>query len=428
LTEEILAQHWVSFRNYDGNGIGFSENPPIHWDTMTGQNVVWQVEVPLPGQSSPVIWGDKLFLTGADEETQKIFCYHVGTGELLWEADVTRQTDVPEVTEYLTFAAPTAVVDGRHVYAMFANGELVAVDFTGKFVWRYSFGVPDNMYGFAASPALCFDRLIVQFDDGDGEEEGERKSRLVAFDLGTGGVLWETIREGIPNSWPSPMIKRIGGSYQIITCGGEYAIAYNPADGKEIWRVKCMSGDTGPSPIALGDVVLIVNGSPRNTAIDATGSGDITATHILWQGVNALPDTTSPLASDEYFLTLDSGGYLTGYNPKEIDPVRKRAKYWELEVGDMQEFYSSPILVGQYVYMFSKTKIDEARNKRPMAYVIDLSKVALGDDGMLTDESATAMIIAENPMAEPCESSPAILNNRLYIRGKTTLYCIGMGQ
>jgi len=430
LTEEILAQHWVSFRNFDGNGVGFSENPPIHWDTTTGKNIVWQVPVPLPGQSSPVIWGDKLFLTGADENSQKIFCFHTKDGELLWTADVTNKEIVmKQPSEDVGFAAPTAVVDGRHVYAMFANGELVAVDFNGQFVWRHSFGIPDNHYGFSASPALCFDRLIVQFDDGDGgdgSEENKGNSKLVAFDLGTGNILWETAREEIPNSWPSPTIKKIGDSYQIITCGIPYVIAYNPEDGKEIWRCRCLSGggDTGPSAIALGDVVLITNTYPRTTAMDATGSGDITTTHILWHGGNALPDTVSPLATEDYFLTLDSHGYLTGYDPKEIDD-RKRAKYWELEVGDMQTFYSSPIRVGSSMYVFSKTEIDEARGKKPMAFVIDLSKVAVDESGMLTDESAAAMIIAENPMAEPCESSPAILNNRLYIRGTHTLYCIG---
>jgi len=413
LTEEILAQHWVSFRNFDGNGIGFSDKPPIHWNGKTGENIAWQTEVPLPGQSSPVIWGDQLFLTGADEETQKIFCYHTENGELLWTADVTRQGVKANVSEDVSFAAPTAVVDGRHVYAMFANGELVAVDFTGKLVWRKSFGVPDNMYGFASSPALCFDRLIVQFDNGDGDDG---TSKLFALDLNSGEVLWEVARN-MPNSWSSPMVKKIGDSHQIIACGNPYAIAYHPENGKEIWRCKCLSGDIGPSPVSLGDVVLVTNQMPRTTAIDATGSGDVTATHILWQGINAMPDTVSPLATEDYFLTLDSGGYLTGYNPKAV-AANKRAKFWELEVGDMVNIYSSPIRIGSYVYIFDMTK------DNPRAFVIDLSKVLLDDDGMLTEESAVAMVIAENPMAEPCESSPAILNNRLYIRGTNTIYCI----
>jgi len=429
LTEEILAQNWVSFRNFDGNGIGFSDNPPIHWDGTTGENIIWQSEVPLPGTSSPVIWtnntgGGKLFLSGADEETQKVFCYDIDTGELLWTADVTRpEAPMPNVYPCTGFAAPTPVVDGRHVYAMFANGELVAVDFSGNLVWRKSFGIPDNTYGFSSSPALYFDRLIVQFDDGDGTEGN---SKLVALDLGTGDVIWETPRD-LGNTWASPMIKRIGDSHQIITNANPYVIAYNPENGEEIWRVRCLAGDVGPSAVSFGNIVLITNDFPRTTAIDATGTGNITATHVLWTGAGATPDTVSPLATENYFLTLSTGGWLTGYDPTVLDTSRNppRARFWELEVGDMASFYSSPLLVGTYVYIFSKTPVNEARGRQPEAFVIDLSKVAVDDNGMLTEESAAAMMIAINPMPEPVVTSPAILNNRIFVRGETMLFCIG---
>jgi hypothetical protein len=414
--EKSFAKHWISFRNFDGNGIGFSDKPPIQWDGKTGKNIVWKSEVPLSGNSSPVIWEDKLFLTGADEETQKIFCYNIKDGELLWTADVTNpEAKSEKVMEDTGYAAPTPVVDGRHVYAMFANGELVAVDLAGKFVWRKSFGIPDNHYGFANSPALYVDRLIVQFDNSDGEDG---TSKIVALDLNTGNTLWETARD-MPTSWASPTIKKIGNAYQIITCADPFVIAYNPEDGKEIWRCKCLNGDVGPSAISLGNVVLITNQGPYTTAIDATGSGDVTATHILWKGANALPDTPSPLATEEYFLTLDSYGYLTGYDPKVVDAEKKRARYWELPVGENSSFYSSPLRVGKYLYAFDKTE------KEPKSFVLDLSKIAVGDDGTLTEESAAAIILSENPMPEPVVTSPAVLNNRLYIRGTTTLYCIG---
>jgi outer membrane protein assembly factor BamB len=417
LTEELLAKNWVSFRNFDGNGVGFSDKPPVEWDGKTGKNVIWQTEVPLPGNSSPVIWENRLFLSGADENTQKIFGYNIENGELLWTTDVTQPgLKTPEVDGDTGFAAPTPVVDGRHVYAIFANGELVAVDLNGKFIWRKSFGLPSNHYGYASSLALFFDRLIVQFDD---EKEGN--SKIVALDLSTGDVIWETAREDNQSSWASPTIKKIGDSYQIIVCGDPYAIAYNPENGEEIWRCRCLSGgDVGPSAVALGNVVLITNTNSRTTAIDATGAGDVTATHELWRGVNATPDTVSPLATEEYFLTLSSGGYLTGYDPKVINPQNRRARYWELEVGDMASFYSSPLRVGTYIYAFDKSVEGKAK-----AFVIDLSKVAIDDKGMLTEESEAAMIIAENPMPEPCVASPAILNNRLYIRGETKIYCIG---
>ena len=422
LTDEILAQNWVSFRNYDGNGVGFSDKPPIRWNGRTGENIVWQTEVPLPGNSSPIIWGNKLFLTGADDKKQMIFCFNIENGELLWEKDVTGGKQLSELNIKVDgdtgYAAPTPVVDGRHVYAMFANGELVAVDLNGTFVWRKSFGIPENHYGYASSPALYYDRLIVQFDDGLEENREYVRSKLYALDLSSGKVIWETMR-GVPESWASPTIKKIGDSYQIITCANPFAIAYNPEDGTEIWRCKCLNGDVGPSAVALGDIVIITNESPQTTAIDATGSGDVTATHIRWRGVNATPDTVSPLIIEDYVLTLNSHGFLTGYNPKVVNPNNKRASYWELELEYPVSFYASPLRVGSYVYVFDKTK------NNAKSFVIDLSNLALDDKGRLTEEAPSAMIISENPMPEPCVTSPAVLNNRLYIRGETTIYCIG---
>ena len=416
LTEEQLVQHWVSFRNFDGNGVGFSDNPPIHWDANTGQNIIWQTEVPMTGNSSPVIWEDKLFLTGADENTQQVFCFNIDDGTLLWTADVTRpEAGIPDsIDDDTGYASPTPAVDGQRVYAMFANGELVAVDFTGNLVWRKSFGLPNNSYGFSSSPALYFDRLIVQFDNSDGSDG---TSRIVALNLSDGGIIWETPRE-LPNSWASPTVKKIGDTYQIITCANPYVIAYNPDDGSEIWRVRCLSGDVGPSAVALGNVVLISNEAPRTTAIDATGTGNITDTNILWVGSNAPPDASSPLITETYAMTLSSGGFLTGYDPTVIG-TRNRAQYWELEVGDMSSFYSSPLRVGTIIYAFDKSRTN------PRTFVLDLSQIAVGEGGMLTDESAAAMIIAVNPMPEPVVTSPAVLNDRLYIRSTNILFCIG---
>jgi len=296
---------------------------------------------------------------------------------------------------------------------LFSNGDLVAADFNGKVLWSKSLGIPESSYGFAASPALYFDRLIVQYDVGDGTDG---KSKLYAFDVNTGNTVWETPRE-IPNSWASPIVKKIADHYQIVTCGDPFVIAYDPEDGKEIWRCKCLGGDVGPSPIAAGNIVFVTNQTPRTTAIDASGTGDVTATNILWQGVNALPDTPSPFADEQRFFTLDSGGYLTAYDPSNVK--NKRAVFWELEIGEgTAGFYSSPLLIGNLVYLFDKTEDD------PKAFVIDLSKAATDDSGTLTEEAAGAMLVASNPMPEPCVASPAVLNNRLFIRDSKTVYCI----
>ncbi|MDR0871394.1 MAG: PQQ-binding-like beta-propeller repeat protein [Planctomycetaceae bacterium] len=411
LTES--AKNWVSFlspfRERD------SQNPalPVKWDAATGENLIWKAEIPLPGKSSPVIWGDKLFLTGATGEKRQVFCFSTTDGKLLWTADCpsTPESSTPfDANEDTGFAAPTAVVDGRRVYAMFANGDIASFDFNGKCVWNKSLGIPESSYGFSSSPALYFDKLIVQYDVGDGTTG---KSKLYAFDTATGKTVWETPRE-IPNSWSSPMVHKIGEQWVIITCGDPFVITYDPETGKELWRVKCLNGDVGPSPAVFGNIIFVSNQSPKSTAIDTS----LSPPDVVWQGSNALPDTPSPAVSAERLFTLDSSGYLTGYDPKNVKD--KKASYWELEIGGGESaFYSSPFIAGSFLYAFSK---DEENAK---AFVVDLSKAKTDESGTLTDEAAEAMRIAANPMGEPCVSSPALVSGKLFIRGTKTVFCIG---
>ena len=418
--EEFLAElqkNWPSFRGANGSGISAAQNLPLKWDAKTGENVLWETKIPLPGKSSPVLWGNRLFLTGADKDKRQIFCFDTDTGKLLWQIDAPSTPDSREsfeVSEDTGYAAPTPVVDGRRVYAMFANGDIVAADFDGNVVWNKSLGIPSSTYGFSSSPALYFDRLIVQYDYGDGSED---KSKLYAFDVKSGNVVWEVPRE-LPNSWASPVVCKIGEQYRLITCADPFVIAYDPEDGTEIWRSKSLNADIGPSAVSLGNVVIVTNQGPQTSAIDATGTGDVSKTNILWTGRNALPDTPSPIATEKAVYTLSSQGYLTAYDPANVK--NNKAMYWELGIGDgMASFYSSPLLVGELLYLFDMTE------DNPQAFVIDLSQAVLDDKGSLTDESSEAMIVATNPMSEPCVASPAACDGKLFIRSDTTLFCLG---
>ena len=411
------AKNWPSFRGANGGGKIPTGVYPTHWNGVTGEKILWKSEVPLPGKSSPIVWGDKVFVTGADAGQRQVFCYDINDGKLLWTADApstSESTKEFEVDKDVGFAAPTAVTDGRHVFAIFANGDLVAVHLNGKIAWSKSLGIPDSHYGFSSSPTLYFDKLIVQYDFGDGTEG---HSKILAFDTATGEIVWETPRE-TPNTWSSPIVQKIAGKYQLITCGDPFAVAYDPENGSEIWRCKCLSQDIGPSPVANDEIAFIVNTAPRASAIKADGSGDVSKTHLLWTGSNALPDAVSPVVGDKYFLTLDSYGYLTGYDLSKIS--NNKAKYWELEVGGGgASFYSSPLLVGDILYLFDKSEKD-AR-----AFVYDLSKIEFNDEGELTEESQSAMLLSTNPMPEPCETSPAPVAGKILIRGSQTLFCIG---
>ncbi len=412
-----LRKNWPSFRGPDGSGISTTKDLPVKWDTTKDENLLWKTDIPLPGKSSPVVWGNRLFLTGADKDKRQVFCFDAETGRLLWTADAPSTPDSVksfEVSDDTGFAAPTPIADGKRVYAMFANGDVVAVDFDGKVVWGKTLGIPESSYGFASSPALYFDRLIVQYDVGDGSDG---KSKLFAFDTKTGDVVWETPRE-LPNSWASPIVHKVGEKYQIITCADPFVVAYDAEDGKEIWRCKCLNGDIGPSATAFGNVVVVTNQGPRTSAIDATGTGELPKTSILWTGSNALPDTPSPLVTEKAAYTFSSQGYLTAYDPANVK--NGKAMYWELEVGGGEaSFYSSPLLVGNLIYLFAMTE------ESPNAFVVDLSKAELDEKGSLKEECLEAMIVATNPMNEPIVASPAALNGRLFVRGQKTVYCLG---
>ncbi len=412
-----LEKNWPSFRGPDGSGISKAQNLPLKWDATKDENVVWKTETPLPGKSSPILWGNRLFLTGADKEKRQVFCFDTETGKLLWTADAPSTPESAkafEVSDDTGLAAPTAVTDGQRVYAMFANGDIVAVGFDGNVVWSKSLGIPDSSYGFSSSPALYFDRLIVQYDFGDGSEG---KSKLYAFDTKTGNIAWETPRE-LPNSWASPIVRKIGEKYQIITCADPFVVGYDAEDGKELWRCKCLSGDIGPSPTGFGNFVVVTNQGPRTSAIDATGTGDVTKTNVLWNGSNALPDTPSPLATGKAVYTFSSQGYLTAYDPSNIK--NNKAMYWELEVGGGEaSFYTSPLLVGNLIYLFSMTE------ESPKAYIVDLSKAEIDDKGSLKEECTETMIVAANPMSEPCVTTPAAQDGRIFIRGNKSVFCFG---
>ncbi len=391
---EEYAKNWPCFRGPGGSGISAYTNVPDRWDGASGENILWKSPVPLPGHSSPVVWGGQVFLTGATEQKRQVFCFSARDGKLLWAQDVpatpASQGKV-QVSEDTGYAASTPATDGQRIYAIFANGDLAAFDFRGQRVWARSLGIPKNQYGHASSLVTWQDRLIVQFDQGTAREN---LSRLMALDGATGKTVWETPRP-VPNSWASPIVVQTPVGQQIITCGDPWVIAYQPADGKEIWRANCLRQDVGPSPTCRDGVVYVANQFPQVSALRTDGRGDITATGIIWMGEDGLPDICSPLATPDYLLLLASSGTLTCYDRKS------GKKLWEHDFET--NFKSSPSLVGSAVYAIS----EEGKGwvVRP------------GPEGV--------KVLAESNLGEPCVTSPAFQEGRIYLRGQAHLFCIG---
>lgn len=400
-TAEQLARAWLNFRGPGGLGIARAPQGtfPEDWDGPTGHNILWKSPIPLPGHNSPVVYEDSIFLTGADKQKREVYCFDAKTGQLRWTRPVgPKSAPAPKIMDATGYAPNTVACDGQRVYAIFPTGDLACFDLNGHPLWSKALGTPVSEYGFAASLLCWRDRLVLQFDQG-GSHEAD-KSALICFDGQTGKIVWQTPRP-VPASWSSPAIITHKDSTQIITTANPWVIAYEPEDGKEIWRVRCLTGDVAPSPAAADGVVFVCQDTADLTAIRADGQGDVTKTHILWRvDPESMPDITSPLATGaaagDFVFRVTSSGTLVCADAM----TGKEAWQQDLE----SPIHASPILVGKNVYLLN------------------------GHGKMYIFESAAEwkqIVTPEPEIDDQTNATPAFAAGRIYIRGKQTLYCVG---
>ncbi len=305
-SQEMYLSQWPRFRGPTGSGISPVTDIPTQWTVADDEGVLWKTAVPLPGHNSPVVWQDRVFLSGATVEQQAVFCFDGNKGDLLWRLDVPPDlgdAEELEVMDATGYAAPTVATDGLRVYAIFASGNVVAADWAGQQLWRRNLGVPKNPYGHASSLATYKDLVIVQFDQGTAENG---KSKLLALHGASGEVAWEVPRQ-VPSSWATPIVVDHGGRTMLITCVAPWVIAYDPQDGGELWRAECLGGEVGPSPAFADGVVYAANETGGMFAIRTDGSGDVTKSHIEWMTDIDVPDVCSPLVTDKYVLLMTHG-------------------------------------------------------------------------------------------------------------------------
>ncbi len=393
-SDREIKKNWPRFRGPSGLGISAYTNIPDSWDAASGTNILWKVPVALPGRNSPVVWGKRIFLTGATEKQRWVYCFDTDTGKLLWQKQVKNipgtPPEPPEVSEDTGFASPTTVTDGKRIYALFANGNLACFDIKGNKVWFRNMGLPDSVYGFATSLVMYHNLLLIKYDQG-APEDG--KSRLWAIDASNGKVAWQKKRP-VANSWSTPIIAATANGKELITCADPWLIAYNPTTGSEIWKAKCLYGDVAPSPYYANGIVLAVKPSEELIALKANQKGDITDTGILWKTDEGVPDISSPLSDGKYVFTT-TGETISCYNFKTGKLL------WQKDMG--VEFNASPSLVGNKVYFIANDPDGSAVIIKSADKYTELSRAKLG---------------------EPVYASPAFTNGRIYIRGKKHLFCI----
>ena len=387
-------QRWPQLRGQDGMGRAVAMDLPTAWNAESGENILWKVPLPGQGNSSPVVWADRVFLTGASAEARQVYCFAASTGDLLWTCNIQTPARIDEEMnkDGTGLAAPTAVVDGERVYAYFGTAELAAVDFEGNQVWARWLGAPDSLYGIATSLAYHRGKVLLQFDQ-DRDEEDRSQSFLYAIDARSGDDIWKVARD-VSGSWSSPLVVDTGERVELVTAANPWVVSYDPDSGSEWWKAEVLSGDVAPMPVFGGGFFFTVTEYSQLSAIRAGGAGNITDTHLAWMYDEDLPDVASPV-TDGRLLLLPTGSGTT-----HCFEVSTGKVVWTEEFAE--GFWSSPILVGEDVYLTDKTGV---------TYIFKLA-----------DRYAS---LGQGSLGEPVFATPAFADNRIYIRTEKHLVCIG---
>jgi outer membrane protein assembly factor BamB len=375
----------ASFRGPGGNGTVYQHGFPTNWNGSSGKNIRWKTLIPLPGNNSPVVWNDKIFLSGANATKREVYCFDLNTGKILWQTAVDKvsgsSATAPKVSGETGYAAPTLTTDGRRVYAIFANGDLIALDFDGKPVWTKNLGLPKNHYGHSSSLIMYHDLLIVQYDQSG-------NTQVMAFAGKTGAQVWKTSRD-VKISWSSPIVVNTGKQMEAMLVAEPFVISYNPATGKELWRFNCISGEVGPSLAYADGIVFSVNDYAKLAAIQISDPPK-----LLWENDEYLSDIPSPVATAKYLFLPTSYGMMVCYDAKTGE------KYWEKDYATPS--FASPVLADGNIYQMDKKG------------VMHIFKA---------DKTYTA--INDSPLGEGSACTPAFAGGKIIIRGDRNLYCIG---
>jgi outer membrane protein assembly factor BamB len=380
-----IRANFNSFRGPLGQGVSGARNIPVDWDGVTGKNILWKIQLSKPGKNSPVIWKDKLYIAGADDQGRMIYCIDRRTGNVLWQKEVKdipgSPAAIPKATEDAGLSAPSVTTDGTRVYVIYANGDIAAFTGSGNLVWGRNLGLPDNHYGYASSPVLWNNKVFIQFDS-------NRGGRIMALNSKTGETIWDT-RRNVKISWASPILAEINGNIQLVLSADPLVAGYDTESGSELWSIACMMGEVGSSPAFWDGLVYAANEYARLVAVKPGPSAS-----VIWENDEYLPEASSPVASDGLLFLATTYGVIVCYDAKT------GAKYWEREFKN--GFFSSPVIADQKLF---------ASDLSGKTHIFRVSK--------------TAELIGEPELGDRVSATPAFSDGRIYLRGENNLYCIG---
>lgn len=415
------AANWPQWRGPMGTGISTEKNLPAEWSAT--KNIKWKTAIPGRGHSSPIVWGQRVFLTtaiegevvpgakavkhmngnqeflhpdsvGADRKhTFKVICLDRETGKILWEQIAFEGTPYDNRHRKSSFASSTPATDGKLVFAFFGCEGLYAYDMKGKLAWKADLGKLGTVgMGTGTSPILYENLVLMQCD----EENGDA-SFIVALDKKTGKQVWKTPRK-VQVSWATPLLVRTAKRAELIASGTEAVIAYDPATGKELWRHKGVESNAIPSPVANTDTVFVSAGFPAKVAMAITlgGTGDLTD-KVVWKHDKGTAYVPSPILYGDYLYLTTDRGILTC-----LDAKTGQLKYEGGRVPIPATFTASPVAVDGKILLTSED-----------------------GDTFIVKAGPVHEILRTNTVGEPVYASPAISDGRIFIRAEKNLYAIG---
>ena len=414
----VAAENWPQWRGPGGQGVSREAELPLEWGA--DRNIAWKVALPGWGQSSPVVWGSRLFLTTAIEgepipgakavdhlvdgkpfvhpdsvggdrrHTLKVMALDSATGKTLWEQTAYDGPVHDARHRRASFAAPTPVTDGARVFAYFGPEGLYAYDVSGKPLWNAVEKFGTLGLGTGTSPILYRDLVIVQRD----EDNGERSS-ITAYDQMTGKQAWRAQRP-VQVSWSTPVLVDVAGRTELVTNGTELVIAYDPASGQERWRTKGVESNAIHTPLVGHGLVIVTAGYPAKKVI-AIRPGDVPEERrVAWEYSKGTGYVLSNILYDDYLYLIADNGVVTC-----LDARTGKVMYEGGRVPVPARFMASPVAFGGVIAMTSDA-----------------------GDTYLLKAGPAHQIVSTNPLDEPVYASPAIANGRIYIRGEKHLFAI----
>ena len=425
----VSAQNWPSFRGANAAGTADGAPTAVKWDAPAGQNVAWKTPVDGVAVSSPIVWGNRVFvstavsstpgegirtgqygdvepITDVSRHTWRLLSLDKATGKVVWDKVVYEGTPKTKRHPKSSQASATPVTDGTHVIVSFGSEGLYAYDFDGTLLWKKDLGVlnagwffdPDYEWGIGSSPIIYKNMVIVQCDI-------QRGSFLAAFDTSSGKEVWRTAREEIP-SWSTPTIFEANGRAELVTQATNATRGYDPNTGKELWKYTGNSEIAIPTPVVGPGVVVITNGYRGVQPIIAVkpgASGDITLKtgetrneSIAWGTTRGGPYIPTPVIYRDQLYILQNNGVLAAHNVSTGERL-----YQERLGGTGGSFSASPVAADGKIYLSSED-----------------------GDVFVVKAGPANELLAKNPLGEVIMATPAISDGLLIFRGLKHVYAI----